>query len=374
MTGGAAPSRAAPAPDRDWDRLAAEAAAVDLVRLLEDRGYRPVWKRPDGEKATFRVPWRVDRHPSLGVYRRGQVWYWTDHARGESGTSIQAVQRLDGCSRTDAIRRLTGVETGEPRERKGSEPPVRPATPAAPDPRRSAQKAQARQLYEQARRAMTPERAERIRQYWARLGLAIVPDIGAVYVELEAGGRARPYLAIPLPRASTYWAVECRLLDSQGEADRLWRARTYGPKELWVHWRERPDRIVITESILDALAILTIWPEERASLVALNGVGNVRLLPALLQRAARAGRPIRTVQLALDADQAGRKAAEEAVALLAPLGVTVSRDREAAYAERGLKDTHKLLEALRADRAAGPREPESSIGRRRVPLLVEQFI
>jgi putative DNA primase/helicase len=362
--------------------LAADAAGVDLVRLLEERGYRPVWKRKDGEKATFRVPWRTDRHPSLGVYRRGGVWFWTDHARGESGTPIQALQRLDGCSRTEAILRLTG----EPRvphppaanhRPSSSEELASPPAPSRADPRRQARKAEARRLYETARRAMTPERAERIRRYWQAAGLAEVPDIGGVYVELDTGGRVRPYVAIPLPRPQSYWAVECRLLDGQGEADRLWRARTYGPKELWVYWRARRDVILVAESILDALSALTLWPSEQMSLAALNGVGNVRLLPGLVQRAAQAGRPIRTIELALDADEAGRKAAEEAVALLTPLGVTCARERERAYAERGLKDLNKLLQAVRAQRQ-GPRLGEGAATahqpghpRRRIPLLVE---
>lgn len=332
----------APASRPDWDRLAAEAVAVDLVRLLESRGYRPVWRRKDGEKATFHVPWRSDRHPSLGVYRRGSVWYWTDHARGESGTPIHAIQRLDGVDRKEAILRLTGWT---PSSR--AHVPRAPTSPARPvqdlvetDPDRERRKAEARERYQTARAAMTPARAAAIARYWRERGLNTVPDIGAVWLELEAGGQSRPYVGIPLPSPKHARALECRLLDGVGLRDRLWRARTYGPKELWVHWRDR-SVILVTESVLDALSALVLWPERADTLVSLNGVGNVRLLPTLVQQAAKARQPIRLVRLALDADQAGRDATAQAEALLSPLGVQLLD--EDAHVQAAVKDLNKLL-------------------------------
>lgn len=358
---GQAAERTRPEPERsrlDWDRLAAEAVAVDLVRLFESRGYRPVWKRKDGEKATFHVPWRPDRHPSLGVYRRGEVWFWTDHARNESGTAIQALERLDGLSRTEAIRRLTGhlPDGWERRGRRGrarATPPAEPARSSEPDtgdssesPEREARKQQAVALYQAARAALTPARQAQIDAYWRAYGVTPPVDLGAGWIELDAGDRRRPYVVIPLPYAHKVWAVECRLLDGSGPADRAWRARTYGPKDLWVQWRADRERVLVTESVLDALSALALWPEQPWSLVALNGVGNVRRLPALVQQAARAGRPIRTVRLALDADDAGHAAATQADALLAPLGVRL--EREEAHARAGAKDLNKLLLLRRA--------------------------
>ncbi len=335
----------------DWDRLAAEAVAVDLVRLLEARGYRPVWRRKDGEKATFHVPWRPDRHPSLGVYRRGEVWFWTDHARSESGTAIQALERLDGVSRTEAIRRLTGHLQDRPdhaRRRERPAPRIEPARPgesetgdSSESPGREARKAQAVALYQQARAALTPARQAQLDAYWRAYGVTPPAELGAGWIELEAGARKRPYVVIPLPHARKVWAVECRLLDGRGPEDRLWRARTYGPKELWVQWRADRQTILVTESASNTLSVPALWPERSWSLVALNGVGNVRLLPTLVQQAARAGRPIQTVRLALDTDDAGRAAAEQAAALLALLGVRL--EVEEAHALAGVKDLNKLL-------------------------------
>jgi hypothetical protein len=338
------PSATAPTSSRgvDWDALAAEANAVDLVALLERYGHRPVWRAKDGGKATFRVPWRVDRHPSLGVFRRADVWFWVDHARDEAGTPIHAVQRLEGVSRTEAIRRLTRGGPSRRPSRPPSSPPVPgPVVRESHDPDRERKKAQARRLYEQARAAMTPERAEALARYWRAHGVRDVPDLGAVWLTLEADGRSRPYIGIPLPTPARVWALECRLLDGRGPADRLWRARTYGPKELWVCWRRDPTRLLVAESILDALSALTLWPEREDSLLALNGVGNVRLLPAVLQQVARAGRPIRLVRLALDNDAAGREAARQAETFLTPLGVRVVA--ETAHVEAGVKDLNKLL-------------------------------
>jgi hypothetical protein len=326
---------------RDWDRLAAEAAAVNLIALLEQRGCRAVWKRRDGEKATFHVPWRMDRHPSLGVFRRGDTWFWVDHARNEAGTPIQAIERLDGVSRKDAILRLTGHTVPGP--------PARPvaAHSAAGDnvasQTRAARKAQAQALYALARAALTPSKQAQIDAYWRQHGVVPPPDLGAGWIQLDDGqGHQRPYVVIPLPNARRVWAVECRLLDGQGPADRLLRARTFGPKELWVCWREDRRRVLVAESILDALSAVALWPDWPDSLVALNGVGNVRLLPTLVEQANHAGQPVDVIRLALDADPAGRQATEQAKQLLTPLGVRV--EEEDAHVKSGVKDLNKLLQ------------------------------
>jgi hypothetical protein len=328
------PTQPPRAQQRDWDRLAAEAAAVDLIALLEQRGYRAVWKARNGEKATFHVPWREDRHPSLGVFRRGSTWFWVDHARNEAGTPIQVLQRLDGVSRREAILQLAGVTPAR-------QPRVPAQQPLAP--REESEKVeQARRRYQAARAALTPAREEQIAAYWRQRGIIPPPELGAGWIELHDGqGHQRPYVVIPLPNAQQVRAVECRLLDSQGPADRLLRARTFGPKELWVYWREDRTHILVTESILDALSAVALWPNRPDSLVALNGVGNVRLLPTLIKQSRLTGQPVEVVRLALDADEAGRQATEQAKQLIAPLGVRL--EEETAHLQQGVKDLNKLL-------------------------------
>lgn len=310
-----------------------QAASVDLVRLLESRGYRPVWRSKDGDKAVFHVPWRIDRHPSLAVYRRGSVWFWTDHARQENGTTVQALQRLEHLDRKDAIRALLGQQSPE------GQKSLRPNS-AAKEKEREHRIAEARQAYERAWKAMTSQRSSYLSCYWQERGFRTVPDIGAVWLELPAGDRNRPYMGIPLPSPEKIRAVECRLLDGRSQADRVYRARTIGPKELWVRWQSDRSRIVIAESILDALSYSQLWPDRSESLVALNGVGNARLLPSLVEWARKAGRPIQDVILALDNDQAGRQAAEKAAACL---GSSVRIYRLDDLTAAGVKDLHKLL-------------------------------
>lgn len=347
---GPAPDRSSPPapsswPRVDWDRLAAEAVAVDLIALLEARGYRPVWKRKDGLKATFHVPWREDRHPSLGVWKRGSVWWWADHARGDSGTPVQVIENLDGVDRKEAIRRLTGGGARAPvvgRSTNAASPPSAPSsTPPAASEDRAARIELARRQYAAALAAMTPDKEQAVAAYWRGHGLTQIPDIGAVWLVLDTAAGPRPYVGIPTPTPTRVRGLECRLLDRRPE-DRLIRARTIGPKEIWIGWRE-PGSVLVAESVLDALSALTLWPERPDSLLALNGVGNVRLLPLVLQQAAQAGRPIRRVTLALDADEAGRKAAAEATQYCTALGVPVVLER--AHEDAGVKDLNALLRA-----------------------------
>lgn len=354
---GPVPDRSsAPAPSRrprlDWDRLAAEAVAVNLIDLLERRGYRPVWKRKDGLKATFHVPWREDRHPSLGVWKRGSVWWWADHARGDSGTPVQVIENLDGVDRKEAIRRLTGGGAHAPVVRRSTHaapPPSAPSsTPPAASEDRAARIELARRQYAAALAAMTPDKEQAVAAYWRGHGLTQIPDIGAVWLVLDTAAGPRPYVGIPTPTPTRMRGLECRLLDRRPE-DRLIRARTIGPKELWICWRD-PGSVLVAESVLDALSALELWPERPDSLLALDGVGNVRLLPTLLHQAAQAGRPIRRLTLALDADSAGRQAAQEAQQLCAAFAVSVVLER--AHEDAGVKDLNGLLRA-RTERHGG---------------------
>lgn len=319
-----------------------QAASVDLVRLLESYGHRPVWRSKDGDKAVFHVPWRVDRHPSLTVYRRGSVWFWTDHARQESGTTIQAMQYLHGLDRNSAISALLGdLGKNFSHQTAGGRTPKKPEIASgASEQERRRRILEARKSYEQASKAMTAARTALLAKYWRERGLTTVPEIGAVYLELPAGERMRPYMGIPLPSPEKVRSIECRLLDGRTETDRAHRARTIGPKELWVQWRDR-SRLVITESILDALSYPELWPDRSESLVALNGVGNIRLLPSLVEWARQAGHPIKDVLLALDADEAGRQAAEKAAACLKNSSIRIYRVDD--HSSAGVKDLHKLL-------------------------------
>jgi DNA primase len=70
-------------------------------------------------RRSMRSPFREDRAPSFSVFQVGELWFYKDHATGESGDEISLIQRHTGCAKDDAItsyHELAGVPM--PRNKK----------------------------------------------------------------------------------------------------------------------------------------------------------------------------------------------------------------------------------------------------------------
>lgn len=108
--------------------------------------------------------------------------------------------------------------------------------------------------------------------------------------------------------------------------------RTIGNKYPWIFYRT-PEAL-ITESIFDCLAGEIIYGNH-LSLIALNGVGNVKYLPELLHKY-----QISKVHLALDTDEPGKIATKKAIDLIPnEINVYILKDCQKA----GVKDLYQLL-------------------------------
>jgi hypothetical protein len=85
----------------DFARAKAELQG-DLLGLC--RHYLPNGKR-SGNWWLAAVPWRVDRHPSLGVHL--QSGNWKDFASpDEKGDILDLIARIEGMKPADVVRRL----------------------------------------------------------------------------------------------------------------------------------------------------------------------------------------------------------------------------------------------------------------------------
>jgi hypothetical protein len=138
----------------------------------------------------------------------------------------------------------------------------------------------------------------------------------------------RNYVAIPIPTPGRMVGLECRGLGHQFR-------KTYGKKALWTLERD-PARVLICESILDALAGEVLMCDEEISLCAVNGVTNVELLEEYFRRL----RPSEVV-LSLDADEPGQKAMERAIEIARSFDIKIKLIEE--HKKAGVKDLHKLL-------------------------------
>jgi 5S rRNA maturation endonuclease (ribonuclease M5) len=82
--------------------------SIEFDQLLEYLGIEYFeGTSSQGERYVLaKVPWRVDRNPSLIARKKGNRWLFTDMAKGEGGTVIDFVMRFKGISFKEALRWL----------------------------------------------------------------------------------------------------------------------------------------------------------------------------------------------------------------------------------------------------------------------------
>ena len=73
-----------------------------IVEYLERKGIKPV--RRTAAYALYRSPLREETHPSFKVDTEKNLWI--DYAEGRGGSIIDLCMRLEGCTLSEAIRRL----------------------------------------------------------------------------------------------------------------------------------------------------------------------------------------------------------------------------------------------------------------------------
>ena len=73
-----------------------------IVEYLERKGIKPVRRTP--AYALYRSPLRAETHPSFKVDTEKNLWI--DYSEGRGGSIIDLCTRLEGCTLSEAIRRL----------------------------------------------------------------------------------------------------------------------------------------------------------------------------------------------------------------------------------------------------------------------------
>ena len=111
--------------------------------------------------------------------------------------------------------------------------------------------------------------------------------------------------------------------------------KTWGRKALWL-LRRNLRRVLVAESVLDALSGELLLGDDSITLCSLNGVCNVGQLDDLFVQY----KPEEVI-LALDGDEAGRKATCEAVEIARRHSVPIVEFT--GHLDAGVKDLHKLL-------------------------------
>ncbi|RMF99516.1 MAG: hypothetical protein D6726_12855, partial [Nitrospirae bacterium] len=240
---------------------------------------------------------------------------------GEGGDIISLVQKIEGVDFLEAIAYLENdcIEPAPKRETKKK--------PEVPYPKAK----EAETFYRAIKRTSNDVFVAR---FFKQKGLNIHPTIGAVEYKAMSG---QHYIAIPCPTKDRVFGLECRGVNDDGTdtyRDGQKVRKTTGHKLPWV-FKRKGSSCLITESIIDALAG-EIYFGFDGTLIALNGVGNIKFLPTICEKNA-----FEIVYLALDNDQAGQDAQRKAVSILKN---TVKVEIITDHHEAGVKDLHKLLE------------------------------
>ena len=290
------------------------ARRVNLLALIESLGHKPSSNR--GEKAMFYSPLRTEQNPSFSVsYYKGR-WTWKDWGSGKSGDTISFVQNYHGIEFLNAVRKLNNG--------------VSYATPSpAPAQRKSAYDADkvkwVRKLHKERLSVMTSGDHATIARYFGERRVRCYKEMACVtYTNFT---EHKSFIAIPMPHPGIINGLECREFGGSFR-------QTLGHKCLWL--MRRTSRIVVTESILDALAAEIVLNDFTLTLCSINGVGGVEKLGSLLE----ALKPQEAL-FALDNDEPGRAAQKTAMKVAKQhCGKIVGLDH---CVRAGVKDMHKLL-------------------------------
>jgi hypothetical protein len=286
---------------------------IDLIAFLENMGFRPNWRR--GDKAMFFSPLRQEQNPSFYVHRSDGCWTWKDWGTGESGDIIKFVELYYRINFTDAVERLGAS-------------PLAHFIPSIDNCRCDSRKDSVDWVREFYRKGilMNLNRTGIVRSYFLEKGVRYHSDMKCILVNDRKENRT--YIGIPVPFPLKMRGLELRQIDGD-------LRKTWGRKTLWVLKRD-PLRILIAESILDALSGEILLGDETITLCSLNGVCNVSQLEDLFIQY----RP-KEVLLALDADEPGQRATQEALEIAKRHSVPVIEFT--CHLDAGFKDLHKLL-------------------------------
>lgn len=270
-------------------------------------------------------PLRAENNPSFCVNFEENLWY--DFGTGEGGNIFTLVQKLENCSFTEAVERLKNFI--------GILPEVREKKVEKILKKNSLDKSQfAKSFYNSIRKTSNEIL---IRKYFKTFGLPFYSEIGVA--EYTSTKDNLQFIVFPCPAKEEIISLECRAIKSDnGRIDHARDEygkkikRTIGNKYPWILYRTQ--EALVTESIFDCLAGEILYGNH-ITLIALNGVGNVKFLPEVLHKY-----QIMTVYLALDNDDAGSIANQKAIEII-PQEIEVYLKKD--HIKAGVKDLYQLL-------------------------------
>ena len=251
-----------------------------IVEYLEKKGIRPVRRTP--AYAMYRSPLREETHPSFKVDTEKNLWI--DYGEGRGGSIIDLCMRMEGCTLSEAIRRL------------GQNAPVNDTYSFLNDfvPNNS----QPMMAINGARRligisdTLPPYFQEYLMKERCIDLEKATPFLKCISYEV----RGRHYQAIGFANLSGGYELR---------DDKTFKG-TIAPKDITPIFTDRAEPVCIFEGFMDFLSVLSMKEEITNHCLVMNSVSNVARTIRYLN-----DRHLTHIRAFLDNDEAGRRAVQD---------------------------------------------------------------
>ena len=253
-----------------------------IVEYLERKGIKPVRKTPT--YVMYRSPLREETHPSFKVDTEKNLWI--DYGEGRGGSIIDLCMRMEGCTLSEAIRRLGQTipdNTVYSSHKDFSQNNLQP-TMAANETRKlisiSGTLPPHLQDYLTKERCINLEKA--------------MPFLKCISYEV----RNRLYQAIGFANLSGGYELR---------DDKTFKG-TIAPKDITPIFTDRAEPVCIFEGFMDFLSFLSMKEEITNHCLVMNSVSNVARTIRYLN-----DRHLTHIRAFLDNDEAGRRAVQDLI-------------------------------------------------------------
>ena len=251
-----------------------------IVEYLERKGIKPVRKTPT--YVMYRSPLREETHPSFKVDTEKNLWI--DYAEGRGGSIIDLCMRMEGCTLSEAIRRL-----GQNASDNGTYSFLNDFVPNNSQPVMAVNGA--RRLIEisdtlppHLQEYLTKERCINLEK--------AMPFLKCISYEV----RSRLYQAIGFANLSGGYELR---------DDKTFKG-TIAPKDITPIFTDRAEPVCIFEGFMDFLSFLSMKEEVANHCLVMNSVSNVTRTIRYLN-----DRHLTHIRAFLDNDEAGRRVVQD---------------------------------------------------------------
>ena len=251
-----------------------------IVEYLERKGIKPVRKTPT--YAMYRSPLREETHPSFKVDTEKNLWI--DYAEGRGGSIIDLCMRMEGCTLSEAIRRLRQNASDD-----GTYSFLNDFVPNNTQPAMAVNGA--RRMIEisdtlppHLQDYLTKERCINLEK--------AMPFLKCISYEV----RSRLYQAIGFANLSGGYELR---------DDKTFKG-TIAPKDITPIFTDRTEPVCIFEGFMDFLSFLSMKEEITNHCLVMNSVSNVARTIRYLN-----DRHLTHIRAFLDNDEAGRRAVQD---------------------------------------------------------------